>query len=220
MSNRTISLDDTLHDYLLENSLREDPILAKLRAETADMTQGRMQISPEQGQFMALLVRATGVRCYLEVGTFTGYSSISVALALPEDGKAVCCDISEEFTKIARSYWAEAGLKNKMELRLGNATKTLRSLLEEGFESKFDMMFIDADKEGYLDYWESGLKLVRQGGLLLVDNVLWGGRVVDNPPYDSSTKVIRKLNAALKNDSRIDISMLPIGDGLTIARKR
>jgi caffeoyl-CoA O-methyltransferase len=209
---------DAVYGYLVDNWLREPAVLERLREETAPMEQAGMQISPEQGQFMAFLVRLLGVRRYLEVGVFTGYSSIAVGLAMPPDGRIVACDVSEDFTAIARRYWAEAGLGTRIDLRLAPATETLSSLIETG--ERFDMMFIDADKPNYLAYYEAGLELVRPGGLIAIDNVLWGGRVADPSVNDESTNAIRELNRRLTQDDRIDLAIVPIGDGLTLARPR
>ncbi len=220
MSSRTLSLDDRLYDYLLAHSLRELPLLAELRAETARLPSAGMQISPEQGQFMALLVELTGVRRALEVGTFTGYSSLSVALAMPPEGRLTACDVSEEYTSIARRYWARAGVAGKIDLRLAPALNTLDGLLAEGRSGSFDLAFIDADKPNYLGYYERCLQLLRPGGLLLIDNVLWGGEVADPAVTDEDTMAIRAVNDRVANDGRVSVSMLPLGDGLTLARKR
>jgi predicted O-methyltransferase YrrM len=220
MSSRTLSLDDRLYDYLLANSLREPAVLAELRAETGRMAQGMIQISPEQGQFMQLLARLLGARRCLEIGTFTGYSSLAVALALPADGRILCCDVSEEFTQVARRYWAKAGVADKMTLALGPAAATLDAMLAKGDAGRFDMAFIDADKSSYDAYYERCLRLLRPGGLILIDNVLWSGDVADPAKSDADTQAIRALNAKLAKDERVDLSLLPVGDGLTLARKR
>jgi caffeoyl-CoA O-methyltransferase len=220
MSRHTIQMTERLYDYLLANSLREPALLARLREETAAMPAGGMQISPEQGQFMGLLVELIGVRHYLEVGTFTGYSALSVALALPPEGTVVACDISEEFTAVARRYWAEAGVADKIDLRLGPAAETLDGLVAEGRTGGFDFMFIDADKEGYDTYYEKGLVLLRRGGLIAVDNVLWSGAVADDGNQSDDTRAIRALNAKIHADERVSPSLLPIGDGLMLACKR
>ncbi len=220
MSARTIALTDKVYDYLLANSLREPPLLARLREETATMPMANMQIGPEQGQFMALLVELIGARRTLEVGTFTGYSALSVALALPADGRVVACDISEEFTAVARRYWAEAGVADKIDLRLGPAVETLDALIAEGLSGAFDFMFIDADKQGYDAYYERGLALLRPGGLIAIDNVLWNGAVADPDRQDEETRAIRALNRKVQADERVGISLVPIGDGLMLARKR
>ncbi len=220
MSSRTIVLNDALYEYLLSVSLREPDVLCRLREETAKMPQHNMQTSPEQGQFIALLVELTGARKCLEVGTFTGYSTLSVALALPEDGQIVACDISEEFTSRAKPYWQEAGVAGKIELRLGPALETLDALIADGESGAFDFAFIDADKVNYQGYFQRALDLIRRGGLILVDNVLWSGAVVDPARDDEDTEAIRAFNQACADDPRISLSLVPIGDGLTLARKR
>jgi len=220
MSSRTIVLNDALYEYLLSVSLREPDVLCRLREETAKMPQHNMQISPEQGQFIALLVELTGARKCLEVGTFTGYSTLSVALALPEDGQIVACDISEEFTSRAKPYWQEAGVAGKIDLRLGPALETLDALIADGESGAFDFAFIDADKVNYQGYFQRALDLIRRGGLILVDNVLWSGAVVDPARDDEDTEAIRAFNHACAGDPRISLSLVPIGDGLTLARKR
>lgn len=219
MSKRTLNLSDKLYDYILEISLREDPLLAELRAETNRMPEAAMQISPDQGQFMSLLTRLIGAKRVIEIGTFTGYSALCFAQALPDDGQVVCCDISEDFTAIARRYWQRAGLSKKIELRLAPADETIDALLSEGAASSFDLAFIDADKENYERYFEGCLALLRPGGVILVDNVLWGGSVIDPAVDDADTKAIRALNRKLARHSEIELSLLPIGDGLTLARK-
>jgi predicted O-methyltransferase YrrM len=219
MSNKTLALDDRLYDYLLSVSLREPDILARLREETSNRADAEMQIAPEQGQFMALLLKLIGARRCLEVGTFTGYSALICALALPEDGQLIALDIDEETTAIAQRYWAEAGVDNKIELRLGPAEDSLRNLIDGGDQGSFDFMFIDADKTGYPTYYEMGLQLLRPGGVLAFDNVLWAGRVADPGAGDNDTQALKALNVLLHADPRVDISMVPIGDGLTLARK-
>jgi caffeoyl-CoA O-methyltransferase len=220
MSRRTLPLDDRLHAYLLSVSLREPDVLRRLREETALHPQGEMQIAPEQGQFMGLLARLIGARKCLEVGVFTGYSALAVALALPFDGRLVACDVSEEFTAIGRRYWREAGVDHLIRLELGPALETLDTLLAGGEGGTFDFAFIDADKPNYEHYVERSLALLRPGGLLAIDNVLWGGKVADPAVRDPDTDAIRALNEALLRDERIDLSLLPVGDGLTLARKR
>lgn len=220
MSSRTLNLDDRLYEYLQQASLREPEVLARLRRETARLPMSVMQISPEQGQFMALLIRLMGARHCLEVGTFTGYSALACALALPHDGQLVALDTSVEWTGIARRYWEEAGVARNIELRLGPARESLGQLRREGRDGQFDFMFIDADKPGYADYVEQGFHLVRAGGLVAIDNVLWSGRVADPQVVDADTAALRDLNARLHGDSRFDLSMVPIGDGLTLLRKR
>lgn len=220
MSNRTISITDKLYAYLLQVSLHEPPVLQRLREETAKLPQHGMQISPEQGQFMRLLVRLLGaVRC-LEVGVFTGYSSLSVALALPDEGRILACDVSADYTAVARRYWQQAGVEKKIDLHLAPALETLDGLLKRGEQGRYDFAFIDADKDNYLNYYERIIRLIRPGGVIAVDNVLWGGAVIDKKDKSVDTVAIRKFNEALHLDQRIELSMLPIGDGLTLARKR
>ncbi|OYD93355.1 SAM-dependent methyltransferase [Nostoc sp. 'Peltigera membranacea cyanobiont' 210A] len=220
MPKQSIGLDKQLYNYLLSVSLREPEILEKLRQETANHPRSGMQISPEQGQFMSLLVQLIGAKKTLEVGVFTGYSSLSVALALPPDGKIIACDVSEEFTAIARRYWQEAGVADKIDLRLAPALETLDRLLATGQAETFDFAFIDADKENYDGYYERSLQLVRPGGLIAIDNVLWSGQVADEQNQDESTQAIRALNEKLHHDERITLSLVPIADGLTLAIKR
>ncbi len=209
------------YQYYCNISLREPDILKQLREETAKMANANMQIAPEQGQFMAFLIKLMKAHKTLEVGTFTGYSSLAVALALPVLGEMVCCDISEEYTAIARKYWELAGVVEKMELRLGPAVETLDALVtDENQVGTFDFAFIDADKTGYPDYYERALKLLRPGGLAAFDNVFRGGRVADPGENDESTTVMREFNQDLREDTRIDLSMVPIADGLTLAMKR
>jgi predicted O-methyltransferase YrrM len=219
MSNKTLALDDRLYDYLLSVSLREPDILARLREETSNRADAEMQIAPEQGQFMALLLKLIGARRCLEVGTFTGYSALVCALALPEDGQLIALDIDEETTAIAQRYWAEAGVENRIELRLGPAEDSLRNLIDGGDQGSFDFIFIDADKTGYPAYYEMGLQLLRAGGVVAFDNVLWAGRVANPDAEDDDTRALKALNVQLHADPRVDISMVPIGDGLTLARK-
>lgn len=220
MKKGVLGLDDRLYDYLLSVSLREPEILRRLREETAALPDAVMQIAPEQGQFMRLLVELIGARQAIEVGVFTGYSSLSVALALPADGRLVACDVSEEWTAIARRYWAEAGVADRIELRLAPALETLDALLAAGEVEIFDLAFIDADKTGYAAYYERILALLRPGGLVLIDNVLWSGKVVDPAVDDEDTRALRAFNAMLHADERVSLSMLPVADGLTLARKR
>ena len=220
MTNRSISLTDSLYEYLLAVSSREPDLLRRLREETAAYPNARMQIAPEQGQFMALLVRLMGARRCLEVGVFTGYSSLAVALALPDDGSIVACDVSDEWTSVARRYWAEAGVAHRIDLRLAPALHTLQGLLAGGEAGSFDFAFLDADKENYLRYYEHALELVRPGGLIVADNTLWSGRVADPANTEATTGGWRRLNARLLADERVDLSVVPIGDGLTLARKR
>ncbi len=220
MTRRPIEIDDRLHDYILAHSLREPEVLRRLREETAGRPEANMQIGPEQGQFMALLIELMGARRTLEIGTFTGYSALVVALALPPEGRVVACDVSEEYTAVARRYWAEAGVADKIELHLAPALETLDRLLAENQAGSFDFAFIDADKANYGAYYERALSLLRPGGLIAIDNVLWSGKVADKAASDPDTRAIQALNAALKDDSRITLSLLPLGDGLTLARKR
>jgi predicted O-methyltransferase YrrM len=220
MSNRSIVLTDSLYEYMSDVSLREPPLLLALREETAELTQRSMQISPEQGQFMALLVRLTGARRCLEVGVFTGYSSLATALALPDDGRVIACDVSEEWTAVAGRYWKRAGVDHKIDLRLAPATETLDALVADGQGGTFDFAFIDADKTNYLAYYERTLALLRTGGLALVDNTLWSGRVADPEVADADTVALRHFNEVLHRDERVDLSLLPMGDGLTVVRKR
>jgi predicted O-methyltransferase YrrM len=220
MSSSTLALTDELRRYLVDVSVHEHPVLVSLREETAKMPMARMQIAPEQGAFMAMVVKLTGARRILEVGTFTGYSSLAMALAMPADGRMICCDVSAEFTDLARRAWRDAGVADRIELRLAPAVETLDGLLAEGRAGTFDLAFVDADKENYLAYHERCLKLLRQGGVTLFDNVLWGGAVIDEKDTSSSTVAIRELNARLHADDRVDLAMVPIGDGLTFARKR
>jgi predicted O-methyltransferase YrrM len=220
MTKRSIGLDEALHDYLLDVSLREPDLLAELRHETAAMPQANMQIAPEQGQFMALLARLIGTRRYLEVGTFTGYSALAVMMALPEHAEATCLDISEEWTAIAERYWIRAGLNERMHLHLAPASETMARLLREGWRDDYDFAFIDADKTGYVDYFEACLQLVRPGGLILVDNTLWDGRVADESAGDEDTNAIRTFNRHVAADERVDLSLLPLADGVTLLRKR
>ena len=220
MSNRTNHLPEDLYAYLLRISREEHPALRGLREATASLPDANMQIGPEQGRLLALLVELIGARRALEVGTFTGYSALAVALALPEDGRLVACDVSEEWTSVGRRFWAEAGVEGRIELRLAPAEETLRKLLDEGARDSFDFAFIDADKPNYGVYFELVLELVRPGGLIAVDNVLWEGKVSDPAVNDAETAAIRALNAALRDDARVSTSVVPIGDGLTLARRR
>lgn len=219
MSRLNTEVTPELGEYIRSVSLRELPILARLREETAPNPESGMQVSPEQGQFLAFLARLTGARNTLEVGVFTGYSSLSVALALPDDGRVVACDVSEEWTSVARRYWREAGVERKIELHLGPAVETLRRLISEGRRNTFDFAFIDADKANYQAYFDSAVELVRPGGLIVVDNVLWHGQVIDPAVRDEDTIAIRNFNQQLHRDDRVQIALVPIGDGLTLAQK-
>jgi predicted O-methyltransferase YrrM len=220
MTNRTLSLDDSLYHYLLDVSLRETPLLKRLRDETAQLANAQWQIAPEQGQFMALLVQLTGARRILEVGTFTGYSALCMAQAMGEEGRMICCDIPGDYNATAERYWREAGLAGRIEQRLAPALDTLAALEAEGQGGGFDLIFIDADKANYPAYLEHALRLLRQGGLILFDNTLWSGRVLEQHPDSEDTRAIQALNRALKDDARVDLSLLPLGDGLTLCRKR
>jgi predicted O-methyltransferase YrrM len=220
MSKGSIGLSDELNAYLIAVGAREPEVLARLREETEVMPQAGMQIAVEQGALLAMLVKLLGARRVLEVGTFTGYSSTAMALALPPDGRIVCCDISEEFTAVARRTWAAAGVEDRVELRLAPALETLEALLTADGAGSFDLAFIDADKTNYRGYVEGALLLVRRGGLIAIDNVLWSGRVIDPAETDEDTQAIRDLNADLVTDERFDIAMLPIADGLTLLRVR
>jgi caffeoyl-CoA O-methyltransferase len=220
MTNKTIGISDELAKYVVDVGAREPDVLARLRAETAAMPNHRMQIAPEQGAFLALLVQLVGARRCIEVGTFTGYSSTAVALALPEDGRLLCCDVSEEWTSVARRYWDEAGVADKVELRVAPATETLDQLLAQGEEAAYDFAFVDADKAGYDGYYERLLRLVRPGGLIALDNTLWGGRVLETDADDEDTRAIRALNAKLADDERVSLSLVPMADGVTLALRR
>jgi caffeoyl-CoA O-methyltransferase len=220
MANKTIGLSDELAAYVLEVGTREPGVLARLREETAALPEHGMQIAPEQGAFLALLVELTGTRRCLEIGTFTGYSSTAVAMALPADGRIVCCDISEAWTSMARRYWDEAGVAGKIDLRIAPATETLDGLLADGAESTYDFAFVDADKSGYDGYYERLLRLVRPGGLIVLDNRLWSGRVVEQDTADEDTQALQALNRKLAGDDRISLCLLPVADGVTLARRR
>jgi predicted O-methyltransferase YrrM len=220
MANKTIGLSDDLAAYVRAHGTREPDVLARLRAETASLPQHGMQIAPEQGALLAMLVELTGARRCVEVGTFTGYSSTAVALALPDDGHLVCCDVSEEWTSIARRYWAEAGVADKVELRIAPATESLDALLAEAGEGTVDLAFVDADKSSYDAYYERLLRLVRPGGLIVFDNVLWGGDVLDEDSDDEDTRALQALNLKLADDERITLCLLPVADGVTLARRR
>lgn len=220
MTNRSLNLDEPLYQYLLDVSLRESTLLHQLREETAKLPVARWQIAPEQGQFMALLVKLTGAKRMLEIGTFTGYSSLCLAGAMADDGLLICSDISAEYTSIARRYWRQAGLEDRIDLRLGPALETMATLARSGQAETFDLIFIDADKANYPAYLELALVLLCTGGLLLFDNTLWSGRVLEALPESADTRAIQALNRRLKDDARLDLSLLPLGDGLTLCRKR
>jgi len=215
---KQLEITEQLYAYLLDTGFRDDPLLKELREETARMPNGMMQIAPLQGQFMALLAQISGVRKALEIGTFTGYSSLSVARALPAGGRLICLDVSKEFTDVARRYWVKAGIADRIDLRLGPALESLAALKAEA--GSFDMAFIDADKNNYPHYYEAVLGLLRPGGLLLIDNVLWGGDVADLTVNDQETTTLRALNAKVKSDTRVEFCLLPIADGLTLIRKK
>jgi predicted O-methyltransferase YrrM len=220
MANRTLNLDERLYAYLRNVSVREHPVLGRLREETSRLPMAMMQIGPEQGQFMGLLVRLIGARRCLEIGTFTGYSALACALALPADGRLIALDVSEEWTSIARRFWADARVDSKIELRLGPALESLQKIVDGGGNGSFDFIFVDADKSNYGRYVEFSANLLRTGGLLAIDNVLWGGRVADPAVADADTAAIRAVNEAMFADQRFDATLVPIGDGLTLARRR
>ena len=219
MANRTLNLDDALYEYVLSHSVREHPAQTALREATRTHPHAGMQIGPDQGQFMALLVRLIGARRTIEIGVFTGYSALTVALALPDDGCVLACDVSDEYTRIGRPYWQQAGVAHKIDLQIAPARSTLDARLAAGEAGRFDFAFIDADKTGYDDYYERCLLLLRDGGLIAIDNVLWSGSVAQ-PAKTADTAALQALNDKLHRDERVDLSMLPIGDGLTLARKR
>src|SRR5499426_3294811 len=217
MANNYLGLDERIEDYLINNSSREPDVLRRLREETiANNPQAEMAVGPIQGQFMALLVKLTGAVKTLEVGVFTGYSSLCTALALPAHGRVVACDVNEEWTSVARRYWAEAGVADKITLRLAPAVETLDALLEDGQAGTFDFAFIDADKDNYDEYYERALKLVRVGGLIIFDNMLWYGKVADPSVQDAETVALRALNEKLHHDERVFVSLIPVGDGMSL----
>lgn len=220
MSNYTLNLTEPLYKYMLDVSLREHPVLQALRHETAKLPASRMQITPEQGQFMALLIELIGAHKTLDIGVFTGYSALAVALALPDDGKIIACDIDERPIAIAKKFWAQANVVNKIDLRLAPALETLNQLIANGEANSFDFAFIDADKANYSNYYEHALTLIRRGGLIMIDNTLWSGDVADSTINDNATCAIRAINEKLHHDERVSISLLPLGDGVTLARKR
>lgn len=220
MSATHLKISEDLQQYIRDVSLRESPVLTRLRDETAGLSGAGMQVSPEVGQFLALLVEMVNARNALEVGVFTGYSSLAVARSLPPDGKLVACDVSEEYTAIARRYWTEAGVDTKIDLRLAPAIETLDSLIGEGEAGNYDFAFIDADKQNYDVYYERVLTLLRPGGVAAIDNVLWHGRVIDPGNTDSDTEAIRLLNRKIATDARVSLSLMPVGDGLTLVTKR
>ncbi len=220
MSNRTVPMTDALHGYLVEVSVRESDSLRALREVTAELPNRNMQIAPEQGAFMGWLVTSLGARRAIEVGTFTGYSALAVAEALPEDGRVVCCDVSEEFTSIGLPHWERAGVRGKIDLRIGPASETLAAMIDAGEAGTYDFAFIDADKEGYDAYYEACLTLLRPGGVIAIDNVLWGGSVADASNQEPSTRALRAINDKVFADARVRACMVPVGDGLTLATKR
>lgn len=220
MSSRTIQLNDALYQYLLDVSVREPPILRRLREETSQKPYANIQISPEQGRFLALLVQLIGARRCIEVGVFTGYSSLSVAMALPGDGSMIACDVSSDYTAVARNYWDEAGVAGKIDLRIAPALATLDDVVKADDVEPYDFVFIDADKSNYALYYERALTLLHPNGLIALDNTLWSGRVADPANKESDTVALREFNYTLYTDDRIDLSLIPIGDGLTLARKR
>jgi len=218
MTRRTLPITDVIENYVFAHA-RESPVAARLREETAKLPQAGMQIGPDEAALLALLVRSIGAARCIEVGTFTGYSALALATALPEHGKLVCCDISAEWTPIARRYWIEAGVAAHIDLRLAPALDTLRSLLAQG-RDRYDFVFIDADKSNYGAYYETCLELLRPGGLIALDNMLWAGRVADPQHHDADTDAIRKLNAKIDSDTHVDASLITIGDGVMLVRKR
>jgi predicted O-methyltransferase YrrM len=213
-------IEQRLDDYILKTGMRDHPAQKALRAATAKMPRGGMQIGAPQGALMALLVELLGAKNCIEIGTFTGYSALSVALALPPGGRLVACDVSEEYTEVGRKYWAQAGVADKIDLRIGPALGTLEALLAAGEAGRFDFAFIDADKTNYDAYYEACLKLLRRGGLIAVDNVLWGGSVADPARKDADTLAIKRLNAKIRKDERVSMCLVPISDGVTLALKR
>ena len=216
---RRYVMSERIEDYVLAHA-PESEAARRLRAETAKLPQAGMQIGADQAAFLALLVRSTGAKRCLEIGTFTGYSALAIAAALPADGRLVCCDISEEWTAIARRHWSSAGVSGRIDLRIGPALDTLKNLLARGEAGRYDFAFIDADKTGYDGYYEACLKLLRPGGLIALDNMLWSGRVCDPDHHDADTDAIRALNAKIRADGRVDATLLTIGDGVMLARKR
>lgn len=217
---RYTPFDERTYQYLLRTSIREPEVARRLREETQQLRNAQMQIGPDQGQFMQLLVQVIGARKTIEVGVFTGYSALWVALGLPKDGRIIACDISEEYTAVGRRYWKDAGVDQKIDLRIGPALETLDALLKEEQAGKFDFAFIDADKTNYQNYYERALKLLRTGGLIAIDNTLWSGNVANPDVHDPDTVAIRHLNEQLHRDERVTVSMLTVGDGLTLAMKR
>jgi predicted O-methyltransferase YrrM len=220
MSRNTFTMSAELYQYYLKNSLREAPVLAALRAETAKLSSAKMQIAPEQGQFMAFLVQLLSAKKTIDIGVYTGYSSLVVAMALPNEAQVVACDINVEWTNMAKKYWKLAGQDHKITFKLGPALNTLDNLINNNEQETFDFIFIDADKKSYQDYYERSLTLLRPGGIIAIDNVLWDGRVADLSDQDESTVAIRAFNQELVQDLRIDLTMIPIADGLSLVRKK
>ncbi|NEQ68496.1 MAG: SAM-dependent methyltransferase [Symploca sp. SIO2D2] len=219
MGKAAVDSNEKLYEYLVSVSLRDSDLKRRLREQTAEMPQGGMQITPEQGQFMALLAQVMGAKKCLEIGTFTGYSALCVAEVLPEEGKIIALDCSAEWTDIARKYWEEAGVSDKIDLRIGSGRTLIDAIVDNGELDTFDMVFIDADKAAYDHYYEQSLKLLRSGGLILLDNMLWGGRVIKPWLQDEDTVAIRALNEKIRDDKRVDPCLTMIGDGLFMARK-
>lgn len=215
---KTIAMTPSLYDYLLQKGVREHALLRALRERTAELAERNMQIAADQGALMQMLVKLTGAKRIIEVGTFTGYSALAMAMALPEGGELVACDVSEEWTSIGRKFWEKAGVEDRIQLEIAPALETLDALLERGQKHTFDMAFVDADKENYQAYYERLLTLVRPGGLILLDNVLWGGSIIDESNQEASTVALRKLNDSISRDERVEIVMLPVADGITMAR--
>ena len=220
MSKNPVSYDENMYQYIKSVSLRESEQLRLLREATQAMEQANMQISPDQGQFMAMLVKLMNARCIVEVGTFTGYSALAMAQALPEDGRLIACDISREWTSTGQIYWEQAGVADRIDLRIGPALDTMDELLDEGLAGTVDLIFIDADKGNYQHYYQRGIELLKTNGLIVVDNVFWDGAVIDDRNQEEDTVSIRNMNQIISRDQRVDISMIAIGDGLFLARKK
>ena len=220
MSTKSVPITPELYTYILNHWVREPDVLRRLREETSQLPNSAMQIGPEQGPILAILVQLIGAKKGIELGTFTGYSSTAVALALPDDGRLICCDVNADTTAVARRYWREAGVEHKIELVLGPALDTLNRLLAEGGAGTYDFAFIDADKTNYPAYWEKCIELIRPNGIILIDNVLWHGRLVDPAVRDADTEALRTINQQVFRDERVDVALIPVADGLTIARKR
>ncbi|MDF1757514.1 MAG: class I SAM-dependent methyltransferase [Legionellaceae bacterium] len=214
------NVTNKLYDYLVDVSLREHPVLSNLRSETAKLPLANMQVSPEQAQFMQFLIKSINAKYILELGTFTGYSALAMSLALPDDGRLITCDISENWTKESRKFWKEAGQENKIELRIGPALKTLSEMSNEEYKGKFDFIFIDADKTNYVYYYEHALELISPSGIIAIDNIFWEGKVVVSDDNMAQTREIRRLNKIIQDDDRVDISLLTVADGLFLVRKK